>query len=326
MLLQRRITVAKKYEDQVGEMILEKGYKFPDELYIFQKDSKTISILNVPNKTIQHKQVDFKGSFPHNFQMIQLGKVNSRVFLIGGGDYKSLPDSMFQCRELVVSQDKGFGVEFVFKDKSRMQYARHGHAVIGIADTYIMVSGSRKEVSGASQKVELYDTNQDEWMELQNLNEGRHYHSCANFENSFMYIFGGIQNQSKKYSNTIERLNFSLKGIATAKWVKIQIGDPSFYNPGQQPISARQGAGMCQFSEDEILIVGGFNGKFLQDFYTFKVNALNGTLSSGNKYTRDTKQNQVLFPFQVPTVGDTSLREALSVDWSQMQLFSFKNN
>ncbi|MFN9899945.1 MAG: Kelch repeat-containing protein [bacterium] len=33
-------------------------------------------------------------------------------------------------------------------------------------------------------------------------------------------------------------------------------------------ITARQGAGMCQLSKDEIIIVGGFNGKFLNDFYS----------------------------------------------------------
>ena len=206
-----------------------------------------------------------------------------------------------------------------------MQFARHGHAVVGLNDTFIMVSGSRKEVGHASQKVELYDTNQDEWIELQNLNEGRHYHSCCSFENKFVFIFGGIHNQSKKYSNTIERLNFQLADIANAKWAKISIGEASFYNPGQSQISARQGAGMCQFAENEILIVGGFNGKFLPDFYTFKVNPTNGTLSSGNKYTRQ-NGSQTLFPFQVPTVGNTDTRESLAVDWSNMNLFSFKNN
>ena len=40
-------------------------------------------------------------------------------------------------------------------------------------------------------------------------------------------------------------------------------------------ITARQGAGMCQLSKDEIIIVGGFNGKFLNDFYniTFDQNS-----------------------------------------------------
>jgi hypothetical protein len=74
---------------------METGCKFPNELFIFQKDSKTISILNLAARKIRHEIVDFKGNFPHNFQMIQLGTSNSRVFLIGGGDYKTLPDSMF---------------------------------------------------------------------------------------------------------------------------------------------------------------------------------------------------------------------------------------
>jgi hypothetical protein len=173
-------------------MSIERGCSFPTELFIFQKDSRTISILNIASKQIAHKTVEFKGNFPHNFQMIQLGKVNARVFMIGGGDYKALPDSMFQCRELVSSIDKNSSTNYTFKDKSRMQYARHGHSCVGIADTYIMVSGSRKEVSQASQKVELYDTNQDEWIDLQNINEGRHYHSSCNFQNQFVYIFGGI--------------------------------------------------------------------------------------------------------------------------------------
>lgn len=180
-MMQRRITVADKYNQYVNAMTVEKGCTFPEELFIFQKDSRTITILNVQSRTLQHKTVEFKGNFPHNFQMIQLGKVNPRVFMIGGGDYKSLPDSMFQARELLSSIDKNAPTHFSFKDRSRMQYARHGHSCVGIADTYIMVSGSRKEVSQASHKVELYDSNQDEWIELQNINEGRHYHSSCNF-------------------------------------------------------------------------------------------------------------------------------------------------
>jgi hypothetical protein len=87
-------------------------------------------------------------------------------------------------------------------------------------------------------------------MELQNINEGRHYHSSCNFENKFIYIFGGIQNASKKYSNTIERLVFSLQTITQVKWTKISIGEQSFYQINQSVIAARQGAGMCQFAED----------------------------------------------------------------------------
>ena len=79
--------------------------EFPSELYVFQKDSRTVSIYDVKNKNCVHKFVDFKGNFPHNFQMIQVGIQQPRVFMIGGGDYKTLPDSMFQCRELVNKYD-----------------------------------------------------------------------------------------------------------------------------------------------------------------------------------------------------------------------------
>ena len=63
----------------------------------------------------------------------------------------------------------------------------------------------------------------------------------------------------------------------------------------QQPIAARQGAGMCQLGFNEIMIVGGFNGKFLPDFYTFKI-ADNGVLSEGKRGVRN-NASQNLFPF-----------------------------
>jgi hypothetical protein len=163
-MMARRVTIAKKFNDDVQKMVVAAGVMFPDVLFIFQKDSKTISSLEVATRKIVHKTVEFKGNFPHNFQMIQLGQHNPRIFMIGGGDYKSLPDSMFQCRELIPSQEGRYNFQFI--DKQRMSYARHGHSCIGIADTYIMVSGSRKEVSQASQRVELFDSNQNEWMEL----------------------------------------------------------------------------------------------------------------------------------------------------------------
>jgi len=69
----------------------------------------------------------------------------------------------------------------LFKEKKRMAYARHGHSCCAIAERYILVSGSRKEVAAAAQRVELYDSQLDEWMELAQINEGRHYHSSCNF-------------------------------------------------------------------------------------------------------------------------------------------------
>jgi len=93
--LERRLTVNKNFTKTVKAMQISKGVVFPDKIFVFQKDSRTVSIMDTLSRTITHKSINFEGNFPHNFQMIQLGQTAQRVFIIGGGEYKSLPDSMF---------------------------------------------------------------------------------------------------------------------------------------------------------------------------------------------------------------------------------------
>lgn len=64
-------------------------------------------------------------------------------------------------------------------------------------------------------------------------------------------------------------------------------------------ITARQGAGMCQLSPNEIMIVGGFNGKFLSDYYVIRLNEENG------KPVALQKQENVIF-------GDPSNKHEMS--------------
>ena len=219
--------------------------------------------------------------------MIQVGNVNPRVFLIGGGDYKTLPDSMFQCREMLRGQS------CYFVQKKNLQYARHGHSLTSIAEKYIMVTGSRKEVSNASQKVELYDTVNDEWMELSDINTGRHYHSSCTFDNKFVFLFGGIKNSDKKYVNSIEKLSFTMNNFMN-KWEPINMNDAGLYINKSLPVPSRQGSGMTQFSPTEIMIMGGFNGKFMNDYYVMKVDG-SGYLNNISALTRN--NSLALFPF-----------------------------
>ena len=183
--------------------------------------------------------------------------------MIGGGDYKTLPDSMFQCREVVNKYDSStYNLQFM--EKKRMNFARHGHSCCTILDRYIIVSGSRKEVNNAANRVELYDVTIDEWLELPRINEGRHYHSSCHFNHRFVYVFGGIQNSNKKYSCSIERFQFDIDNLYNKQWERVNLQKTQM----PSPITARQGAGMCQIGPDEIVIVGGFNGKFLNDYFT----------------------------------------------------------
>lgn len=203
-----------------------------------------------------------------------------------------------------------------------MSYARHGHSCCTINDRYIIVSGSRKEVNNAANRVELYDTNIDDWIELSRINEGRHYHSSCHFNHKFIYIFGGIQNSNKKYSASIEKLNFDVNNL-NKPWEKVNLSKTSM--PIQ--ITARQGAGMCQLSDEEIIIVGGFNGKFLNDYYTIQYDQSTGEPSKVYRAENLSMSGTfTLFPFQVPTMGDASLKQAITIDWQTMALYRMQNN
>jgi hypothetical protein len=86
---------------------------------------------------------------------------------------------------------------------------------------------------------------------------GRHYHSSCSFKNNSVYVFCGISNETKKYLNTVERMNINTLDLASSavrnQWESLVIQD-------QAILSARQGQGVCQSSDTEILIVGGFHG------------------------------------------------------------------
>lgn len=68
------------------------------------------------------------------------------------------------------------------------------------------------------------------------------------------------------------------------------------------------------------MIVGGFNGKFLSDYYVIRLNEENGMPVALSKHENEIFGDQsslskqelnkgaTLFPFQVPTIGDTSTR------------------
>ena len=76
------------------------------------------------------------------------------------------------------------------------------------------------------------------------------------------------------------------------------MNNPALYINTQTPIAARQGAGMCQLSENEIMIVGGFNGKFLSDYIIPEVdtNTKNVDPKQINMFNRPNTQ-MTLFPF-----------------------------
>ena len=120
----------------------------------------------------------------------------------------------------------GDPVNFKFEYRARMSYARHGHACCSIGENFIVVTGSRKDIDNASKQTEIYNTLTNKWNTLSQMNTGRHYHACCSFQQKFIYVFCGISNETKKYLNTIERLEINPNDLAwslTKKWTPLVV-------------------------------------------------------------------------------------------------------
>ena len=137
---------------------------------------------------------------------------DTKVYIVGGGDFNSLAESMFAMNQIAKTSNG-----YAYSSKARMKYARHGHSCAALGENHIIVTGSRKDVDRAPFRTECYDVRVDRWYEMADIKQGRHYHSSCSFENSWVYIFCGISNESKKYLNTIERLAFNPLDLEASK-------------------------------------------------------------------------------------------------------------
>lgn len=116
---------------------------------------------------------------------------------------------------------QGMAGSYKLESRAKMQFARHGHSCCSIGENHIVVTGSRKDIDGACKKTELYNAVSDRWITLNELNVGRHYHSSCSFQSRAIYVFCGISNESKKYLNTIERLEIDMAAPLSKKWAQL---------------------------------------------------------------------------------------------------------
>ena len=144
-------------------------------MFIYEKDSKKVHIYDTQAGGVQTVILPIESSFPHNYQICQIG--GDRSFILGGGDFARLPESMFSTRELTKD---AMGMLSLQRRKP-MKFARHGHAACSISENFIVVTGSRKDHDGADKATEIYDATADTWMTLKPMNTGRHYHSSCSF-------------------------------------------------------------------------------------------------------------------------------------------------
>jgi len=224
--------------------------------------------------------------------------------LIGGGDFnKSEAPSLTSCTEIL--NTKSIAFDIMKKDKLRLP--RHGHSITCLKDKFLIVTGSRIEKDEAHKSVEQYNVDMDVWFDLPSLNHGRYYHSSCVLADRWIYVFAGIANATKKYFNSIERLDVNAQGPSKV-WEMIDLPIESF------PV--RQGPGSTQISATEILIFGGFGGDYLKDVYVLKHN---------DKTIEKISDSIVkVFGYQMPTMFDSNSRCVISADWQSKKTVMFK--
>jgi hypothetical protein len=139
---------------------------------------------------------------------------------------------------------------------------------------------------------------------MPSLNVGRHYHASCTFSDRFVYVFCGIAHHGKKYCNSIEQYD----NQSRAPWALINIESISF--------PERQGCGVSQINENEIVVFGGFSGKFLRDAYYFDVKT---------KVIKKVPHPPIwdMFAYQMPTLLDKSNNQMITCDWASRKIFSY---
>jgi len=125
--------------------------------------------------------------------------------VVGGGDFKRPENgSLKACFEITFES-----TPLKTHSKKHMSYPRHGHSVCALRDEFLCVTGSRVEKDDAPKQVEFYNIAMDCWFEQPAMNHGRYYHSSCVFGGKWLYVFAGIDVTTKRYFNSIERLDFS---------------------------------------------------------------------------------------------------------------------
>jgi len=150
-----------------------------------------------------------------------------------------------------------------------MRAPRHGHATCSFMGKYLLVSGSRKDVEFSARKTEIFDTQANSWTDLPMMLNGRHYHASCEFNNEWVYVFAGISNVTKRYINSIERLNVKqcLNNLNTS-WTEVVVRNEA---NAPAPIQPRQGLGAAQLNGETIVIMGGFGGKYFNESLALNV-------------------------------------------------------
>jgi N-acetylneuraminic acid mutarotase len=117
-----------------------------------------------------------------------------------------------------------------------------------------------------ARRCEVYDCGKNQWAEIGQLNQGRHYHTITVLEQRYLYVVGGRDSLTESPLESIERLDTYSQDH---QWELLEIANKD------NQWSARDTIGSFAISDSEMMIFGGDQGWISDCFkYSPKTNEI----------------------------------------------------
>ena len=249
------------------------------------KDSSTIYYYKVKTNKVKSKTINDKANFRGYFQgedEIELN-LDNRLFIVTGKKYNVFFYYDYERNEIFKLNDLKFSHFFgnlIFCELNNSLYC---------------IGGINSKKCEIYRNDELIKTNlsfsdkkvvQKTWEPLPDLNVSRH--ECSSiFHNNFLYVFFGYNNLTNFNNNTIERMN----SHKNENWEILSYTNPSYLNVNLNSLST------IRYSDNEILILGGFDGKHYRDS-VFLFNVKTSSFHQTQLKIPDLKKNTYYYFFK----------------------------
>ena len=217
------------------------------KIYNIKPKSQNIFYFDIKTKKISEKKVNFENLSLECFEENQsILNYKNNFYLSGGNNLK-----------IFYKFDQNLNTFIKLKE---MLTVHSSHGILGMGNYIYVISGS------LSKRVEKYDINNNSWENLNELNNIRIWPSCFEFNNKYIFVFGGIKNHSEENIIQIEKIDLS---SLENKWEKID------FNFGKE-IKLRYNFGLINLMNNSFLIIGGKqyneNNNEINNSFRIKIN------------------------------------------------------
>ena len=214
------------------------------KIYNIKPRTQNIFYFNMKTRKIEEKKVDFENISLQYFEENQsILNYKNNFYISGGNNLK-----------IFYKYDPNLNKFIHLKE---MPSVHSSHGIIGIGNYIYVISGD------LSKKFEKYDINNNSWENLNESNDIRIWPSCFGYNNKYIFVFGGIENNSKENIIQIEKIDLS---SINNKWEKININY-------QKEINLPSNFGLVNLMNNSFLIIGGKNNseKNIEENNSFKI-------------------------------------------------------